>query len=319
MYRLIFWLAAAYNVGFGLWAAIWPLSFFEVFELALPRYPAIWECLGMVVGLYGPVYALAALRLDIAKPLIAIGLAGKVLGPIGWLMTVGNGEWPARTFTLVTFNDLIWWTPFTLFLLEGTRLGDRIRPLAPYVCGVINGLGGLALLLILKPGTEVEPDVARRAAYITEHRAIWRFGWLVWYASAASLLGFYAWWAARLPRPGIGIAAWCVAAAGICCDWLAESLYIGWLPQHIESIQRMGTVLTGGAANGFYTLAGAILTLATPKLPNWLRGMVWVTWVFGFGLTATAIVGSATGMMITAGGLMVLFCPLAWLIGIKLR
>ena len=319
MYRLIFSIAAAYNMSFGLWAAIWPLSFFELFEMAPPRYPGIWACLGMVVGLYGLLYALAARRLDIARPLIAIGLAGKVLGPVGWLMIVGRGEWPLRTFTLVTFNDLIWWAPFALFLLEGTRLGDRIRPMAPYLCGVVNALGGLALLLVLKPGTEVEPDLAKRAAFIAANSGAWRAGWLVWYASAASLLGFYAWWAARLPTPGIGIVAWCVAVVGIGCDWMAESLYIAWLPEKIEFIQRMGTLLTGGAANGLYSIAGAMLTAATPGLPQWLRVMAWVTWMFGFGLSATAIAGSAVGMMITAGGLMALFCPLTFLIGFKLK
>ena len=84
--------------------------------MAPPRYPSIWACLGMVVGLYGAVYALAAARLHVAKPLVAIGLAGKVLGPAGWLLAVRSGEWPVRTFTLITFNDVIWWVPFTLLL-----------------------------------------------------------------------------------------------------------------------------------------------------------------------------------------------------------
>ena len=53
LYRLVFAAAATYNVAFGLWAAVWPLSFFAVFDLDPPRYPSIWACLGMVVGLYG--------------------------------------------------------------------------------------------------------------------------------------------------------------------------------------------------------------------------------------------------------------------------
>ena len=127
MYRLILGFAAAYNIGFGLWTALWPRSFFDVFEMAPPRYPSIWACLGMVVGLYGAVYALAAARLRVAKPLVAIGLAGKVLGPAGWLLAVRSGEWPVRTFTLITFNDLIWWVPFALLLVEGTRAGERLH------------------------------------------------------------------------------------------------------------------------------------------------------------------------------------------------
>ena len=52
LYRLTFWIAAVYNIVFGLWASIWPQGFFELFELGSPSHPAIWACLGMVVGLY---------------------------------------------------------------------------------------------------------------------------------------------------------------------------------------------------------------------------------------------------------------------------
>jgi len=61
VYRVVFGAAAAYNIAFGLWAAIAPHAFFDVFALDAPRYPAIWACLGMVVGLYGVGYAYAAL------------------------------------------------------------------------------------------------------------------------------------------------------------------------------------------------------------------------------------------------------------------
>lgn len=61
---------------------------------------------GMVVGLYGILYAYAALRLDRAKLIIAIGPAGKILGPIGMFFAVrlargtahfGTLAWAARS------------------------------------------------------------------------------------------------------------------------------------------------------------------------------------------------------------------------------
>src|SRR5258708_26560855 len=127
LYRALLLLAAAYTAAFGLWAGLWPRSFFDVFGLAQPTYPAIWQCLGMVVGVYALLYGYGALRLDLARPYVAVGLLGKILGPIGLLLTISSGQWPARTFTLIVFNDLIWWVPFSLFLLEGTRLGERLR------------------------------------------------------------------------------------------------------------------------------------------------------------------------------------------------
>ncbi len=79
----------------------------------------------MVVGLYGLLYAYAAVRPDRAKLIIAIGLAGKILGPIGMFMAVRSGEWPLRAVTLIVFNDFVWWLPFALFLLDGTRSSAR--------------------------------------------------------------------------------------------------------------------------------------------------------------------------------------------------
>ena len=102
MYRLIFALAAAYNMAFGLWAALSPYSFFHLFDLEAPRYPSIWSCLGMVVGLYVATYAYAAMRLERAKPLIAIGLVSKLLGPAGWVVAVaawGRDSRRRRTFS----------------------------------------------------------------------------------------------------------------------------------------------------------------------------------------------------------------------------
>jgi hypothetical protein len=322
LYRGILLLAAAYNAAFGLWAGFWPRSFFDVFGLAQPTYPAIWRCLGMVVGVYGLLYAYAALRLELARPYVVVGLLGKVLGPIGWLVTVNSGEWPARTFTLIVFNDLIWWVPFALFLLEGTRLGQRLRSAAPFICAGLNLLGGAALALVLRPGTEVAPDPLARAAYIAQHLAPWRGGWLVWMAAALSLLGFYAWWGGQPAMPRWAVWGIGLAAAGIVFDFLAESLYIGWLPEHLESIQRLGTLLSGGLANGFYTFGGIALTAATPwdrlpRRPGLVRGLAWAAWLSGIALSLSAVFNFVPGLVLSGAALIICFCPFAVLMGLN--
>ena len=320
IYRGILLLAAFYNAAFGVWAGLFPRSFFDVFGLAQPTYPAIWRCLGMVVGVYGLLYAYGALRLHLARPYVAIGLLGKLLGPLGLIVTISTGEWPARTFSLIVFNDLIWWLPFTLFLLEGTRLGQRLRSSAPFVCAGLNLLGGLVLATLLRPGTEVTPSLAERAAYIAQHPALWRGGWLVWMAAALSLLGFYAWWGARPGMPAWAVLGFWLAAAGLLFDFLAESLYIGWLPAQLETIQRLGTLLSGGGANGLYTLGGIVLTLATPWQavrwrPGWLRALAWAVWLSGLGLTASAVLGFVPGLVASGAALVICFCPFAFFMG----
>ena len=308
LYRLILLLAAAYNLAFGVWAGFWPRSFFNLFQLRQPDYPAIWACLGMVEGVYGLAYAYAAVRLDMARPLVALGLLGKILGPIGWVLTVQSGEWPLRTFSLIAFNDLVWWLPFGLFLLEGTRLGERVRATAPYACAALHGVAAVALLVALRPGTEVVVDAAERARYIAQNPLLWRGGWLVWMAAALSLLGFYAWWGARLDRPRWALAALVLAMVGLACDFWGESVYVAWLPAHM-ALQRQASLVTGLGANGLYTAAGITLTLATPSLRGWGRAWTWVIWLSGAALSAASMAGFAPGMAAAGGALMALLTP----------
>jgi len=248
LYRLIFAAAAAYNIAFGLWAALTPLSFFAFFDLAPPLYPSIWACLGMVIGLYGVGYGYAAARLERAGLFVAIGLLGKVLGPAGWILAVSRGEWPVRTLTLILFNDVIWWLPFSLFLLDGTRVAATLRRLAPVVCAAANLFGIVVMAAVLRFGTEIVTLPADRIAYITAHPVLWRAGWCVWIAAGVSLVAFYAWWGGFLEQPQWGLAAVVIAAVGLSCDFAGESILIAWLPRDYERLARAATLLSGASA-----------------------------------------------------------------------
>jgi len=72
----------------------------------------------MVVGVYGLLYIEVARRLREGFAIIAVGLLGKVLGPIGWAFNVISGEWPLKSIILILTNDLIWWVPFTAYLIK---------------------------------------------------------------------------------------------------------------------------------------------------------------------------------------------------------
>jgi len=318
LYRIIFGLAATYNAAFGLWATLWPRSFFDCFEIAPPNYPSLWRCLGMVVGLYAILYGYSAWRLDRARPIILVGLMGKVLGPIGWFMVTKSGEWPLRTFPLIVFNDLAWWLPFVLFLLDETRVGEWIRRATPWACAAINALAAVAMLIVLRAGTEINPSMTGRAVYITEHAVLWCAGWAVWMIAALSVVGYYAWWGAWIPSKRRAIAAFLIAVFGFACDLLAESLFIGWLPARIEVLARLGSLLSGGAANGLYTIAGITLTLGTRSVRGPLRVCAWIIWFSGITLTVCTIVGNVAGITISTVTLMSLLCPWVALFGWRL-
>jgi hypothetical protein len=318
VYRLVFSLAALYNIAFGIWACFWPEALFAKLEIKAPNYPSLWQCLGMVVGLYGILYAYAAVNPDRAKLIIAVGLAGKILGPIGMFIAFRSGEWPLRAVTLIAFNDFVWWLPFTLFLFDGTRMGERLRASAPWICAVLNTAAAMAMLLVLRDGTEAVSDVARRAAYIANHALLLRAGWAVWMMAGISLVAFFAWWGGWISSHRLAFLALAVGLAGLVCDLFAESLLIGWLPARIDTIAPLASLLTGGAANGLYSFAGALLTIGTPALRGALRVLAWAVWVSGFALTTFTISGSVSGMVISTAALMTLLCPWIAAFGWKL-
>ncbi|MEM8739563.1 MAG: alkyl hydroperoxide reductase [Planctomycetota bacterium] len=116
------WAAAGYNVLWGAWVVGWPNSYFEWVGMAAPVHPSIWQCVGMIVGVYGVGYAIAATDPLRHWPIVLVGFLGKVLGPIGYV----DGAWvrgtldPAFGWTIPT-NDLVWWVPFSLILWAAWR------------------------------------------------------------------------------------------------------------------------------------------------------------------------------------------------------
>jgi hypothetical protein len=116
-------LAAAYNLLWGAWVVLLPGQFFDLVGMPPPRYPAIWQCVGMIVGVYGIGYAIAARDPARHWPIVLIGLLGKLAGPAGYV----DAAWlrgtldPAFGWTIPT-NDLGWWVPFTLILLHARRV-----------------------------------------------------------------------------------------------------------------------------------------------------------------------------------------------------
>ncbi len=117
-HRRVFCLAAFYNVGWGTYTALDPQWLFRFARMPPANYPAIFACLGMVIALYGILYMEVARVPEKGWLLAAVGLLGKLLGPIGLVALIQSGQWPARTLILCVTNDFIWWIPFSLYLYD---------------------------------------------------------------------------------------------------------------------------------------------------------------------------------------------------------
>ena len=117
-HRWVFVLAGLYNICWGLYSVYDPQWLFRFSGIPLLNHPQIFACLAMVVGLYGIIYFEVARVPERGFLLAAVGLIGKILGPIGLANLIWSGAWPARTIVLCLTNDLIWWVPFSIYLVD---------------------------------------------------------------------------------------------------------------------------------------------------------------------------------------------------------
>ena len=99
--------AALYNIAWGAWQVLSPLSFFSLLQMSPPTYPMIWQGMGMVIGLYGLAYYWASYDYIRHWPIVVVGLLGKLFGPAGYVFGVIQGTAPVEFgYTLLT-NDLV--------------------------------------------------------------------------------------------------------------------------------------------------------------------------------------------------------------------
>ncbi len=113
----VLWSAGVYNLLWGAFVVLFPLLPFRWAHMPPPNYPELWQCLGMVIGVYGIGYAIAATDPVRHWPIVFVGLLGKIFGPIGFLHAALQGNLPWRAGWMLLGNDLVWWVPFTALLI----------------------------------------------------------------------------------------------------------------------------------------------------------------------------------------------------------
>lgn len=119
--------AGIYNLCWGTWVILFPLASMKVCGYPNPpTYPEFWQCIGMIVGVYGIGYWIAASDPYRHWPIVLVGFLGKVLGPIGFLYGWTIGRLPLTAGIVNITNDLIWWGPFAVILWRALRF-EQIR------------------------------------------------------------------------------------------------------------------------------------------------------------------------------------------------
>lgn len=112
--------AGVYNLTWGAWVVLWPAAAFRLAEMPEPNYPELWQCIGMIVGVYGIGYWISARDPARHWPIVLVGQLGKLFGPIGFLDAAIRGRLPWIAGLVNVTNDLIWLVPFA-FVLDYAR------------------------------------------------------------------------------------------------------------------------------------------------------------------------------------------------------
>lgn len=119
--RFVLRSAAIYNLVWGASVIAFPHFLFDFAGLARLNHPEIWQCVGMIVGVYGVGYWIAARDPSRHWPMVLVGLMGKILGPLGFLEAIGRGSFNWKFGLTLLTNDLLWWIPFTWILVDIRR------------------------------------------------------------------------------------------------------------------------------------------------------------------------------------------------------
>lgn len=110
--------AGIYNIIWGALVIFFPYLMFDLVGMERPNYPELWQCVGMIVGVYGVGYWIAASDPIKHFPIVLVGFLGKIFGPIGFAQALLTERFPLGFGINIIFNDLIWWIPFFLILKE---------------------------------------------------------------------------------------------------------------------------------------------------------------------------------------------------------
>jgi ligand-binding SRPBCC domain-containing protein len=126
------WAAGIYNLIWGTMAIIWPHLLYDLAGAERLNYPEVWQCVGMIVGVYGIGYLIAAGESRRHWPIVLVGLCGKVLGPVGFLIALLRGTFPPLFGLTILTNDLIWWVPFGMILRDARNFHGGTPPLTAH-------------------------------------------------------------------------------------------------------------------------------------------------------------------------------------------
>jgi hypothetical protein len=193
--------------------------------------------------------------------------------------------------------------------------------------------------LVIAPGTLAGGDAGARLRFIAAHNLAWSAGWILWMGGSAGLvLSIWALsraFASRVSAPDLLRLAPLVAVFGGAVDIVGDGIQAATFPVLANhaitlaatdparstvlllfiALDRLAALLSTGAANMLYFIAGALVVLALAQVkgfPRWLTALGALAWLVTLAATPVALV-PALAPVAVAGAL---FLYAAWLVAL---
>lgn len=121
-HRVALMIASLQCVAWGIFILVFPTQSASVYGFEKPLTDVfLWKGTGLIILLFGVGYGIASRDPIRNWSVIVPGFIAKILGPIGMVISVSEGEVSRRVLVLLPVNDIIWWIPFSLILLHAYR------------------------------------------------------------------------------------------------------------------------------------------------------------------------------------------------------
>jgi len=121
LYRTCFYGAAIYNTLWAIVVIVLPTQTARIVGVDAAAFVPFVQVIGMMVGVYAFGYYLLARDPQRYCGFIWIAIAGKTLGPLGFVYYAAQGVLPWSFGWTCVLNDLIWWPAFWSFALRYAR------------------------------------------------------------------------------------------------------------------------------------------------------------------------------------------------------
>lgn len=114
-------LAGAYHILFAIWTNAWPFHGFDMLGIPRPKYPMLWQILGLISGFLGFALLIASTAPIRQWLIVLLGFVKSVVATFIVSLAVYSGKLPAGSLLFLPLDDLAWLVPFGAILWATLR------------------------------------------------------------------------------------------------------------------------------------------------------------------------------------------------------